>query len=425
MTQSIISSINNKLSAIDPSIAGLIASETQRQNDNIELIASENFVSRAVLEALGSTLTNKYAEGLPHKRYYNGCHVVDQIEDIAIDRLCKLFGANFANVQPHSGASANLVAFFSFLNPGDKFLGMSLKEGGHLTHGSAVNYSGKWFQPVSYGVNNDGYIDYDAVRSIALSEKPKLIIAGASAYPRAIDFAKFKSIADEVGAKLMVDMAHIAGLVAAGEHASPVGLADIITSTAHKTLRGPRSGFVIWNNEEYSKNINSAVFPGLQGGPLMHVIAAKAVCFGEALEDSFKQYQKQVVRNSKAMAEIFLAEGINLVSGGTDNHLLLLDLSKLNITGKDTANLLDELKITVNKNGIPNDPQSPFVTSGIRIGTPAITSRGFVEEDAKILAKQISAVIHSIASNNNQVEAKVQKDTLALVEELTKKYPLY
>ena len=377
------------------------------------------------MEASGSCLTNKYAEGYPGKRYYNGCEFHDEIETLAIERLKKLFGANFANVQAHSGANANTAAFVALLNPGDKFLGMSLKEGGHLTHGSPVNISGKWFQPISYGVDERGYIDYDALRKQALAEKPKLIIAGASAYPRTIDFAQFRAIADECGAKLMVDMAHIAGLVAAGVHPNPVPYADVVTSTTHKTLRGPRGGIILWNDDSLTKSINSAIFPGSQGGPLMHIIAAKAVCFKEALEPSFTTYQKQVIKNISVMSETFLNNNIDLVSGGSDNHLLLLDLRKLKITGKDAANILDELRITVNKNGVPNDPESPFVTSGIRIGTAAITTRGFQENDCIEIAQIISKVLHSMSKNGNNVD----NDTRTLVEtsvnKLTQKHPLY
>lgn len=417
--------LNTSLDKADPEINDLINKELKRQQENIELIASENFASKAVMEAAGTCLTNKYAEGYPSKRYYNGCEYHDEIETIAIERLKKIFGCNFANVQPHSGANANNAVFAALLKPGEKFLGMSLKEGGHLTHGSPANISGKWFEVASYGVNKDGYIDYEEVRKIALEEKPKLIIAGASAYPRTIDFKKFRDIADECGAKLMVDMAHIAGLVAAGVHPSPFPYADVVTSTTHKTLRGPRGGIILWNDEELTKPLNSGIFPGTQGGPLMHIIAAKAVAFKEALDPSFKTYQEQVVKNTKAMAETFNAEGIDLVSGGSDNHLLLLDLIKLNLTGKDAANALDELKITVNKNGVPNDPQSPFVTSGIRIGTPAITTRGFKEEDAKEVAKAISAILISMSKNNNEVEESVKKEVLATVKKLTDKLPLY
>ncbi len=420
-----MSNINQSLTQADPEIAKLINQELDRQSRNIELIASENFTSKAVMEATGSCLTNKYAEGYPGKRYYNGCEFHDEIETLAIERLKQLFGAKFANVQAHSGANANTAAFIALLNPGDKFLGMSLKEGGHLTHGASVNISGKWFHAISYGVDANGYIDYDALRKQALAEKPKLIIAGASAYPRTIDFTKFRAIADECGAKLMVDMAHIAGLVAAGVHPNPLPYADIVTSTTHKTLRGPRGGIILWNNDELTKSINSAIFPGSQGGPLMHVIAAKAVCFKEALEPSFKTYQKQVVKNIQVMAETFTDNGIDMVSGGSDNHLLLLDLKKLKITGKDAANVLDELRITVNKNGVPNDPESPFVTSGIRIGTAAITTRGFKEADCIEIAQIISKVLHSMSQNANTVDAETKRLTETSVAKLNEKHPLY
>lgn len=418
-------SLNQPLTQTDSIIDELIKKELNRQNGNIELIASENFTSKAVMQATGSCLTNKYAEGYPNKRYYNGCEFHDEIETLAIERLKELFGAKFANVQAHSGANANTAAFIALLEPGDKFLGMSLKEGGHLTHGSPVNISGKWFKPVSYGVNKDGFIDYDALEELALTEKPKLIIAGASAYPRTIDFARFRKIADSCGAKLMVDMAHIAGLVAAGLHPNPIPYADIVTSTTHKTLRGPRGGIILWNNEELSKKINSAIFPGSQGGPLMHVIAAKAVSFKEALEPSFKTYQKQVVANCKAMEKTFLENGIDLVSGGSDNHLLLLDLRKLKLTGKDAANLLDEHKITVNKNGVPNDPESPFVTSGIRIGTPAISTRGFDTAASSELALLISKFLKSMAQNSNEIDQETANYCKTTVNRLTERFPLY
>lgn len=420
-----VMSLNDKLAVVDPEIQALLDKELDRQRDNIELIASENFASKAVMEVVGSCLTNKYAEGYPHKRYYNGCEHYDDAENLAIERAKELFGAKFANVQAHSGANANFAAFMALLEPGDTFLGMSLKEGGHLTHGSTVNYSGKWFKALSYGVNSDGYIDYEAVREIALKEKPKLILAGASAYARTIDFKKFRDIADEIGAYLMVDMAHIAGLVAAGAHPSPVPYADITTTTTHKTLRGPRGGLILTNNEDLAKKVNSAIFPGSQGGPLMNSVAAKAVCFKEALSAEFKSYQEQVVKNTKQMAETLIEHGIKLVSGGTDNHLVLLDLTNLNITGKDAANCLDECKITVNKNGIPNDPQSPFVTSGIRIGTPAVTTRGFKEEDIKELAITISKLLKSISNNNGALDNETKNETLESVKKLTSKYPLY
>ena len=414
----------------DQKVFDLMQKELERQQDNIELIASENFVSEAVLSAAGSCLTNKYAEGYPAKRYYNGCEFHDEIENIAIQRLCEIYSCNFANVQPHSGANANTAVFAALLNPGDKFLGMSLAEGGHLTHGSPVNISGKWFTPVSYGVDENGFIDYEQVEEIALKEKPKLIIAGASAYARIIDFKKFKEIADKVGALFMVDMAHIAGLVAGGVHPSPFPYADVVTSTTHKTLRGPRGGIILWNSEEMTKKLNSGIFPGTQGGPLMHIIAAKAVAFNEALQPGFKIYQEQIIKNSKAMENKLRELDIDMVSGGTDNHLLLLDLVRVGLTGKLVANTLDELKITVNKNSVPNYPKSPFVTSGIRIGTPAITTRGFREEDAARVAELIGLVIKNLQNNadaqgNSQVDEAVKKEVLDSVRELTTKYPLY
>lgn len=414
----------------DEQVEDLMQKELNRQKDNIELIASENFVSEAVLSAAGSCLTNKYAEGYPSKRYYNGCEYHDEIENLAIARLCQLFSCNFANVQPHSGANANTAVFLALLEPGDKFLGMSLESGGHLTHGSPVNLSGKWFHALSYGVDKNGFLDYEEIEKIALAEKPKLIIAGASAYPRQIDFAKFKAIADKVGAYFMVDMAHIAGLIAAGEHPSPFPHADVVTSTTHKTLRGPRGGVILWNSEDMTKKFNSGIFPGSQGGPLMHIIAAKAVAFFEALQPEFKNYQKQIVKNSQAMAQEFLKQGIQMVSNGTENHLLLLDLTAKGLTGKLVANVLDELKITVNKNSVPNDPKSPFVTSGIRIGTPAITTRGFLEADAIKVAELISTVINALEKNkdadgNSLIDSELEKTILAEVKALTAKYPLY
>ncbi|MDD9898699.1 MAG: serine hydroxymethyltransferase [Candidatus Melainabacteria bacterium] len=417
--------INKPLDQVDDEINSLINKELARQNSNIELIASENFTSIAVMQATGSCMTNKYAEGYPNKRYYSGCEFHDEVETIAIERLKKLFGAKFANVQAHSGANANTAAFMALLEPGDKFLGMSLKEGGHLTHGSAVNISGKWFEVASYGVNDEGYIDYDEVERIALAEKPKLIIAGASAYPRQIDFKRFRDIADKCGAKLMVDMAHIAGLVAAGEHPSPIPYADVVTSTTHKTLRGPRGGIILWNDEELTKKFNSAIFPGSQGGPLMHAIAAKAVSFKEALDPSFKDYQKQVVANTQAMAKVFTENGIDMVSGGSDNHLILLDLRSLKLTGKDAGNLLDEHRITVNKNGVPNDPESPFVTSGIRIGTPAITTRGFDEAASAEVAQVISRILKSMSQNSGAIDAETEAYCKQSVDKLTEQFPLY
>ena len=417
--------LNRSLKQADPEINSLLNQEIKRQQENIELIASENIVSQAVMDVVGSCLTNKYAEGYPHKRYYNGCEHYDKIEDLAIERLCKLYNCNFANVQPHSGANANLAVFLALLNPGDKFLGMSLKEGGHLTHGATVNVSGKWFQALSYGVDENGFLDYSAIEKIAIEEKPKLIIAGASAYPRVIDFGKFRAIADKCGALLMVDMAHISGLVAGGVHPSPFPHADVVTSTTHKTLRGPRGGIILWNKEEFTKPINSAIFPGTQGGPLMHVIAGKAVAFKEALEPDFKLYQEQIIKNCKAMSETFTEHGIDMVSGGTDNHLLLLDLRKFKLTGKNLANLLDELKITVNKNGVPNDPESPFTTSGIRVGTAAITTRGFKEKESKQVAELISTVIKEMAQDGLSISESSKNQVLKGVKALTEQFPVF
>lgn len=380
----------------DSTIFGAIENERSRQLQTLELIASENFVSEDVLEAMGSVMTNKYAEGYPGKRYYGGCEFVDVAEEVAIERLTKLFGAKYANVQPHSGANANLAVFFALLQPGDKVMGMNLSHGGHLTHGSPVAISGKWFDIVSYGVTKDTHlIDYDELEEIALKEQPKLIIAGASAYTRTIDFARFREIADKVGAKFMVDMAHIAGLVAAGLHPSPVPYADVVTSTTHKTLRGPRGGIILTNNEEIIKAINKAVFPGLQGGPLMHIIAAKAVAFNEALQPSFKEYAEQVIENAKTLGETLVKEGAALVSGGTDNHIVLLDTRPWDLTGKEAEKLLEEAGITVNKNTIPYDPQSPFVTSGVRMGTAALTTRGMKQEEMVKIGEVIAAVLKS------------------------------
>ena len=402
---------------IDPQIADVIMQEVGRQNQNIELIASENFVSPAVMAAMGSPLTNKYAEGYPGKRYYGGCQIVDVAESLAIERAKKLFGAEHANVQAHSGAQANLAVFFAALSPGDTVLGMNLSHGGHLSHGSPVNISGKYFNIVPYGVTEDtNTIDYEEVRRLAKEHKPKLILAGASAYPRQIDFAKFAEIAKEVGAYFMVDMAHIAGLVAAGLHPNPVPYADFVTTTTHKTLRGPRGGLILCK-EEHAKMINKAIFPGIQGGPLMHVIAAKAVCLAEALSDDFKAYQKQVINNAQTLAEGLMAEGVKLVSGGTDNHLMLADLTSLGVTGKDAETMLDEVHITVNKNTIPFETQSPFITSGIRIGTPASTSRGMKEDDMKEIAKLIYMTITDFDNKKNEVIDRVAA--------LCAKYPLY
>ena len=401
----------------DPEVAEAMNSELGRQRRNLELIASENIVSPEVMAAMGSVLTNKYAEGYPGKRYYGGCECVDVVENIAIERAKKLFGANFANVQAHSGAQANTAVYFALLEPGDTVLGMSLAHGGHLTHGSPVNLSGKYFNFVSYGLGDDGRIDYDKLEELAKENKPKLIVAGASAYPRAIDFERISSIAKSVGALFMVDMAHIAGLVAAGCHQSPVPYADVVTTTTHKTLRGPRGGLILTNDEELAKKINKAIFPGIQGGPLMHVIAAKAVCFGEALKDSFKEYQQQVVKNAKALADALVEKGFNLVSGGSDNHLMLVDLQSFNITGKELEHRLDEVYITVNKNAVPNDPQSPFITSGVRIGTPAVTSRGLKEEDMKMIAEYIYLTCTDFENSADKIREGVTA--------ICNKYPLY
>jgi glycine hydroxymethyltransferase len=417
--------LNNDLQASDPEVYAFIQKELERQSENIELIASENFTSRAVIQAMASCLTNKYAEGYPGKRYYNGCEYCDEVETLAIERAKKLFSAKYANVQAHSGANANTAAFMAMLKPGDKILGMSLKEGGHLTHGTSVNFSGKFYQAFEYGVDDNGFLDYDAVEKIAKQEKPQLIIAGASAYPRIIDFKRFREIADSVGAYLLVDMAHIAGLVAAGLHPSPLAYADVVTSTTHKTLGGPRGGIILSNNEELFKKIDSAIFPGSQGGPLMHVIAAKAVCFGEALTQEFKDYQAQVIKNSKILAETLVKEGVEIVSGGSDNHLILISLAKFGITGKDLANLLDQYKITVNKNGIPKDPQSPFVTSGIRVGTPAMTRRGFKEKDFEDLAILIARFIKSMAVNNLALDSETESFVNLEVKRLTKGLNFY
>ena len=401
----------------DPEVGQAMGKELARQRRNLELIASENIVSPAVMAAMGSVLTNKYAEGYPAKRYYGGCEEVDVVEKLAVDRACKLFGANFANVQPHSGAQANTAVYFALLQPGDTVMGMSLAHGGHLTHGSPVNMSGKYFNFVPYGIDDNGFIDYDAFEKQALEVKPKLIVAGASAYPRVIDFERISKIAKSVDAYFMVDMAHIAGLVAAGLHPSPVPYADVVTTTTHKTLRGPRGGLILTNNEELAVKINKAIFPGTQGGPLMHVIAAKAVCFGEALKPEFKAYQEQIVKNAQVLAKELVARGFNLVSGGTDNHLMLVDLQPFSITGKELEKKLDEVYITVNKNAIPNDPQSPFVTSGVRIGTPAVTSRGLVEEDMVKIAEFIYLTATDFENKADEIRAGVT--------EICKKYPLY
>ena len=406
------------LMKIDPEVAASMQEELTRQRRNIELIASENLVSEAVMAATGSCLTNKYAEGYPGKRYYGGCYAVDITEELARKRACELFGCNYANVQPHSGANANLAAFFALLQPGDTVLSMSLAHGGHLSHGSPVNISGKYFNIVPYGVENDTEtIDYDKLMAAAKACRPKMILAGASAYPRTPDFAKFREIANAVGAYLMVDMAHIAGLVAAGVHPSPIPYADVVTSTTHKTLRGPRGGLILCNDEDIYKKVNSAVFPGTQGGPLEHVIAAKAICFGEALKPEFKAYGRQVVKNAAVLAEELANNGFRLVSGGTDNHLMLVDVRNFRITGKEFERRLDKVNITVNKNAIPNDPEKPFVTSGIRVGTPAVTSRGFVEEDMRTIAHLMGMA----ARNFEDSEPQIREEVAVLCD----KYPIY
>ena len=402
---------------IDPEIAKAMEQELFRQQNHIELIASENFVSTAVMNAMGSHLTNKYAEGYPNRRYFGGCEYVDIVEELAISRAKELFGAEYANVQPHSGAQANMAVYFAFLEPGDTILGMNLAHGGHLTHGSPVNISGKYFNVVPYGVDSEtGYIDYDELRDLAKEHKPKLIVAGASAYSRIIDFEVFQSIAHEVGAYLMVDMAHIAGLVAAGLHPNPVPYADFVTTTTHKTLRGPRGGLILCK-EKHGRAIDKAIFPGTQGGPLMHVIAAKAVCFLEALKPEFKQYQRQIVDNAKALAEALKNEGFQLVSDGTDNHLMTIDLRNKGITGKDAEKILDSVRITTNKNTIPNDPQSPFVTSGVRIGTPAVTTRGMGTGEMKTIAKAIALALGDLEANRDEI--------IKMVENLCISFPLY
>lgn len=406
----------DEIKKADSEIADAIQAEMERQNSHLELIASENWVSKAVMAAMGSPLTNKYAEGYPGKRYYGGCQCVDVVEDLARERAKKLFGCDYANVQPHSGAQANLAVFFAMLEPGDKVMGMNLDHGGHLTHGSPANISGKYFNVVSYGVNDEGVIDYDKVREIAVKEKPKMIIAGASAYARIIDFKKFREIADEVGAYLMVDMAHIAGLVAAGLHPSPIPYADVTTTTTHKTLRGPRGGLILCNQEAADKfNFNKAVFPGIQGGPLEHVIAGKAVCFKEALEPEFAEYQKQIIKNAQALSKGLMDRGVKIVSGGTDNHLMLIDLRGEDVTGKELEKRLDAAHITCNKNTVPNDSRSPFVTSGVRLGTPAVTTRGLKEDDMDMIAECIALVLQS--------EDNIEK-VKGMVAELTAKYPL-
>ena len=406
------------LTAYDKEVGEAMQLEFNRQNRNLELIASENIVSEPVMLAMGSILTNKYAEGYPGKRYYGGCQYVDIVEQLAIDRAKELFGCDYANVQPHSGAQANMAVFFAMLEPGDTVMGMNLDHGGHLTHGSPVDMSGKYFHVVPYGVDDNGFLDYDELRRKALEAKPKLIVAGASAYARKIDFKKFREVADECGAYLMVDMAHIAGLVAAGLHESPIPYADVVTTTTHKTLRGPRGGLILANKEAAEKfNFNKAIFPGIQGGPLMHVIAGKAVCFGEALKPEFKTYQTQIVKNAQALANGLMSHGLKLLTGGTDNHLMLLDLRGLEVTGKELQNRCDEVYITLNKNTVPNDPRSPFVTSGVRIGTPAVTSRGLVEEDMVKVAELINYAVTDFDNKAEYIKSEVTK--------ICEKYPIY
>ena len=413
-----VNEVMNFITDYDPEVGKAIEAEAARQRRNLELIASENIVSEPVMMAMGTVLTNKYAEGYSGKRYYGGCECVDVVENIAIDRAKKLFGCDYANVQPHSGAQANMAVFVAMLKPGDTVLSMSLDHGGHLSHGSPVNFSGMYFNIVPYGVNEQGFIDYDEVERLAVEHKPKMILAGASAYARTIDFKGFREIADKVGAYLMVDMAHIAGLVAAGEHPSPIPYADVVTTTTHKTLRGPRGGMILANQAAADKfNFNKAIFPGTQGGPLEHVIAAKAVCFGEALKPEFKEYQHQVRKNAAALAEALMAQGFHLVSGGTDNHLMLVDLTNLDVSGKELQNRCDEVYITLNKNAVPNDPRSPFVTSGVRIGTPAITSRGLKEEDMPKIAECIWLAAMDFENKADYIRAEVTK--------LCEKYPIY
>ena len=413
-----VKDIMELLTENDKEVGEAIGLEFERQSNNLELIASENIVSEASMLAMGTVLTNKYAEGYPGKRYYGGCEDVDIVENIAIERAKELFHCDYANVQPHSGAQANMAVFFAMLEPGDTIMGMNLDHGGHLTHGSPVNMSGKWFNVVPYGVNSEGFIDYDEMRRIALEAKPKLIIAGASAYARTIDFKKFREVADEVGAYLMVDMAHIAGLVAAGLHPSPIPYADVVTTSTHKTLRGPRGGMILANKEAAEKfNFNKAIFPGIQGGPLMHVIAGKAVCLGEALKPEFKEYQKQVIKNARALSQALIKQGFDILTGGTDNHLMLVDLRNLDISGKELQNRCDSARITLNKNTVPNDPRSPFVTSGVRIGTPAVTSRGLVEEDMEKIAELIYLIATDYENQLEYVRGEVAK--------ICDKYPIY
>lgn len=413
-----VSEIMKFLAQQDEEVGGAIIKEYERQSRNLELIASENIVSEASMLAMGSVLTNKYAEGYPGKRYYGGCEDVDIVENLAIERAKKLFGCDYVNVQPHSGAQANMAVQFAVLQPGDTIMGMNLDQGGHLTHGSPVNMSGKYFHVVPYGVDEQGYLDYDQMRKLALECRPKMIIAGASAYARTIDFKKFREVADEVGAVLMVDMAHIAGLVAAGLHPSPIPYADVVTTTTHKTLRGPRGGMILANKEAAEKfNFNKAIFPGIQGGPLMHVIAGKAICLGEALKPEFKAYQEQVVKNAKALSAALIEEGFDILTGGTDNHLMLVDLRKMDISGKELQNRCDAAYITLNKNTVPNDPRSPFVTSGVRIGTPAVTTRGLVESDMKKIAELIYMVATDYEAKADEVREQVT--------EICRKYPIY
>ncbi len=422
-----MSFFSSNLAKADAAIASAISKELDRQKYQIELIASENIVSSAVLEAQGSVFTNKYAEGYPAKRYYGGCEFADEVEALAISRLCEIFGAKFANVQPHSGASANLAVYLACLQPGDTILGMSLAAGGHLTHGAQRTISGMWFKSVQYGIRlDDGLIDYDQMEALAREHKPKMIIAGISSYPRIVDWARFRKVADEIGALLMVDMAHVAGLVAAGIYPTPVGVADIVTSTTHKTLRGPRGGVILTNNEELAKKINSAVFPGLQGGPLMHVIAAKAVAFGEVLQPSFKDYAKQVVLNAQALAKVLMQRGLKITTGGTDCHLMVVDLTPLEtLTGKEAEKVLEHAGLTCNKNAIPNDPRSPFVTSGLRFGTPAGTTRGFKESQFEEIGNLICDVLEGFVKNGEEGNVAVVQQVKARVTELCKQFPIY
>ena len=422
-----MSFFTSNLSKIDPAISASINNELKRQSTQIELIASENIVSKAVLEAQGSVFTNKYAEGYPHKRYYGGCNYADEIESLAISRICELFGAKFANVQAHSGASANLAVYLAFLQPNDTIMGMSLAAGGHLTHGAMRTISGMWLKSVQYGIRqDDGLIDYEQARQLALEHRPKLIVAGISSYPRIVDWQKFRAIADEVGAIFMVDMAHVAGLVCSGLYPNPVEIADIVTSTTHKTLRGPRGGIILTNNEEYAKKINSAVFPGLQGGPLMHVIAAKAVAFGEALKPEFKIYAQQIIENAKILAQTLVNRGLKITTGGTDCHLMVADLTPLgNITGKEAEHILERAGLTCNKNAIPNDPRSPFVTSGLRFGTPAGTTRGFGTKEFEMIGNLIADVLHGFVTNGEEGNQKIENAVKKQVELLCHKFPIY